>query len=149
MYFLKKLCIFWTSITKGKMKQCLNEQRSLNFDIGGSYRTFLIRISLFTISHGYLHQQGHKLSNCSVCLFQYEQEVTLLKQQLYEAQQRLQFAEEKLYKHEADSHEVMEDWQFRLEESEERMRRQQAEKDDQMKNIITRLVNGVPHSDLN
>lgn len=131
------------------MKHCLNEQRSLNFDIGGSYRTFLIRISLFSISHGYLHQQGHKLSNCSVCLFQYEQEVTLLKQQLYEAQQRLQSAEEKLYKHEADSHEVMEDWQFRLEESEERMRRQQAEKDDQMKNIITRLVNGVPHSDLN
>lgn len=134
---------------KWQNETLFKEQRSLNFDLGGSYRTFIIRISLFTISHGYLHQQGHKLSNCSVCLFQYEQEVTLLKQQLYEAQQRLQSAEEKLYKHEADSHEVMEDWQFRLEESEERMRRQQAEKDDQMKNIITRLVNGVPHSDLN
>lgn len=80
---------------------------------------------------------------------QYEQEVAVLKQQLHEAQQRLHFAEEKLNKHETDSHKVMEDWQVRLEESEERMRRQQAEKDDQMKHIITRLVNGVPHSDLN
>ncbi|XP_062571826.1 ras GTPase-activating protein nGAP-like isoform X9 [Saccostrea cucullata] len=72
---------------------------------------------------------------------EYEQEVALLKQQLYEAQQRLQYAEEKLYKHEADSEKVLEDWQCRLEESEERMRRQQAEKDDQMKHIITRLMN--------
>ncbi|XP_056010607.1 disabled homolog 2-interacting protein-like isoform X9 [Ostrea edulis] len=72
---------------------------------------------------------------------EYEQEVTVLKQQLFEAQQRLQFAEEKLNKHECDSQKVMEDWQYRLEESEERMRRQQAEKDDQMKHIITRLMN--------
>ncbi|XP_052719192.1 disabled homolog 2-interacting protein-like isoform X8 [Crassostrea angulata] len=99
------------------------------------------RLSPQNAVHMGIRSVQRKISEQEKTKQEYEQEVTLLKQQLYEAQQRLQFAEEKLYKHEADSHEVMEDWQFRLEESEERMRRQQAEKDDQMKNIITRLMN--------
>ncbi|XP_011435119.3 ras GTPase-activating protein nGAP isoform X18 [Magallana gigas] len=99
------------------------------------------RLSPQNAVHMGIRSVQRKISEQEKTKQEYEQEVTLLKQQLYEAQQRLQFAEEKLNKHEADSHEVMEDWQFRLEESEERMRRQQAEKDDQMKNIITRLMN--------
>ena len=78
--------------------------------------------------------------------FQYEHEVSILKQQLLEAQQRLQSAEKKLNEHESGTQILMEDWHNRLEESEERMRRQQAEKDDQMKHIIQRLVTVVPQT---
>ena len=91
------------------------------------------------------------------CRLQYELEVNLLKQQLQEAQARLRLAEERLADNPFStdalgSQEVGRRdstgggaggagdaaWQSRLEESEERMRRQQAEKDDQMKNIIQR-----------
>lgn len=71
-------------------------------------------------------------------LFQYETEVNVLKQQLEEAQQRLKMAEERLHDHEKETTMIASEWQCRLEESEERMRKQQAEKDDQMKNIIQR-----------
>ena len=64
--------------------------------------------------------------------------MTVLKQQLVEAQQRLHHAEEKLQEHEHGTNQLVSDWQVRLAESEERMRKQQAEKDDQMKNIIQR-----------
>ena len=72
--------------------------------------------------------------------FQYETEVTVLKQQLIEAQQQLNKAEVKLHQHEQGTNQLVSDWQLRLAESEERMRKQQAEKDDQMKNIIQRWV---------
>ncbi|KAJ8321310.1 hypothetical protein KUTeg_001168 [Tegillarca granosa] len=71
---------------------------------------------------------------------EYEQEVSILKQQLVEAQKNLAEAELRLKEHESGTHQVVEDWQCRLEESEERMRKQQAEKDGQMKHIIQRLM---------
>ncbi|XP_076436636.1 uncharacterized protein LOC143276119 isoform X3 [Babylonia areolata] len=71
---------------------------------------------------------------------EYENEVHVLRQQLMEAQVRLQSAEMRLMEHEVDTHQLMEDWQSRLAESEQRIRQQQAEKDGQMKSIIERLV---------
>ncbi|KAL8562892.1 hypothetical protein ACOMHN_004584 [Nucella lapillus] len=71
---------------------------------------------------------------------EYEGEVHVLRQQLMEAQVRLQSAEMRLMEHEVDTHSLMEDWQSRLAESEQRIRQQQAEKDGQMKSIIERLV---------
>lgn len=66
--------------------------------------------------------------------------MNVLKQQLIEAQQRLKLAEERLHDHESETQKIASEWQIRLEESEERMRKQQAEKDDQMKTIIQRCV---------
>ena len=66
--------------------------------------------------------------------------MAVLKQQLIEAQQRLNHTEVKLQEHEQGTSQLVSDWQVRLAESEERMRKQQAEKDDQMKNIIQRWV---------
>ncbi|XP_070176912.1 ras GTPase-activating protein nGAP-like isoform X3 [Littorina saxatilis] len=71
---------------------------------------------------------------------EYENEVHVLRQQLVEAQVRLQSAEMRLMDHEVETHQLMEDWQSRLAESEQRIRQQQAEKDGQMKSIIERLV---------
>ncbi|KAL8558159.1 hypothetical protein ACOMHN_035464 [Nucella lapillus] len=71
---------------------------------------------------------------------EYENEVHVLRQQLVEAQMRLQSAEMRLMDHEVDTHSLMEEWQSRLAESEQRIRQQQAEKDGQMKSIIERLV---------
>ena len=71
---------------------------------------------------------------------QYEQEVEVLRLQLQEAQQRLQQAEVKLRDHESGTQQLVDDWQVRLSESEERLRRQQVQKDDQMKQIIQRLA---------
>lgn len=73
-------------------------------------------------------------------LLQYEQEVEVLRLQLQEAQQRLQQAEVKLRDHESGTQQLVDDWQVRLSESEERLRRQQVQKDDQMKQIIQRLA---------
>lgn len=71
-------------------------------------------------------------------MLQYETEVNVLKQQLEEAQERLKMAEERLVDHETETYQLSYDWQTRLTESEERMKKQQAEKDDQMKTIIHR-----------
>lgn len=87
-----------------------------------------------------------------VVLFQYEQEVEVLKQQVADAQRRLQMAEKMLQEQESGTHQLVEDWQLRLEESEERMKKQQTDKDDQMKHIIKRFVctvHGTPHTMLN
>lgn len=62
----------------------------------------------------------------------------VLRQQLLEAQGRLQQAEMRLLDHEVDTHQLMDEWQSRLVESEEKLRRQQAEKDEQMMDIVTR-----------
>jgi Ras/Rap GTPase-activating protein SynGAP len=64
----------------------------------------------------------------------------VLRLQLQEAQQRLQQAEVKLRDHESGTQQLVDDWQVRLSESEERLRRQQVQKDDQMKQIIQRLA---------
>ncbi|RUS72774.1 hypothetical protein EGW08_019460, partial [Elysia chlorotica] len=69
----------------------------------------------------------------------YEQEVHVLRQQLLEAQGRLQSAEVKLLDHELETHRLMEEWRSRLAESQEQMRRQQQEKDGQMVNFMQRL----------
>ncbi|XP_064615899.1 ras GTPase-activating protein nGAP-like isoform X3 [Liolophura sinensis] len=71
---------------------------------------------------------------------EYEFEVVVLRQQLAEAQRRLQQAEARLADHEYGAEDILHEWRHKLEESEERMRRQQAEKDDHMKNIIHRLI---------
>lgn len=71
---------------------------------------------------------------------EYEQEVEVLRLQLQEAQQRLQQAEIKLREHETGTQQLVDDWQVRLSESEERLRKQQVQKDDQMKQIIQRLM---------
>ncbi|CAG5133799.1 unnamed protein product, partial [Candidula unifasciata] len=70
---------------------------------------------------------------------EYEQEVHVLRQQLLEAQERLQQTEIRLLDHEMETHKLMDEWQYRLVESEEKMKRQQAEKDEQMKAITIRL----------
>ncbi|XP_029649239.1 ras GTPase-activating protein nGAP isoform X5 [Octopus sinensis] len=69
---------------------------------------------------------------------EYEKEVSTLKKQLLEAQSRLHEAERMLFTQESGTQQMMQDWQQRLEESEERMRKQQAEKDDQIKTVIER-----------
>lgn len=56
-----------------------------------------------------------------------------------EAQDRLQQAEDRLKEHETGTAQLVDDWQYRLSESEERLRKQQVQKDDQMKQIIQRL----------
>lgn len=62
----------------------------------------------------------------------------MLRQQLLEAQERLHQAELRLLDHEMETHKLMDEWQYRLVESEEKMRRQQAEKDEQMKSVLSR-----------
>lgn len=61
-----------------------------------------------------------------------------LRHLMTDLQSKLQDAEEKLSKQESVTEKVVADWQARLEAGEERIRRQQDEKDQQMKNIITR-----------
>jgi len=69
---------------------------------------------------------------------EYEAEVLVLRQQLLEAQTRLSGTESKLAYQAEQTNEVMEEWKARLDESEERLRAQQHEKDEQIKNIIQR-----------
>lgn len=78
------------------------------------------------------------VTTVSIRLWQYEQEVHILRQQLLEAQERLQQTEIRLLDHEVDTQKLMDEWQYRLVESEEKMKRQQAEKDEQMKAITIR-----------
>lgn len=62
----------------------------------------------------------------------------MLRTQLAEAQARLSGTEGRLaYQAEQTNH-VMDEWKARLDESEERLRAQQHEKDEQIKNIIQR-----------
>lgn len=70
---------------------------------------------------------------------EYEAEVHVLRQQLLDAQERLQQADLKLLDHEENTHQLLGEWQNRLEESKLEMRRQQEEKDVQMKAIVGRL----------
>lgn len=67
-----------------------------------------------------------------------------LKQELMEVRSQLQEANcRSRFNPETGAQQMMQDWQQRLEESEERMRKQQAEKDDQMKTIIERYVSNA------
>ena len=70
--------------------------------------------------------------------FQYEQELTLLTQQLAETQAMLAETQTRLLSEEQARSMIHQDWQSKLEFSEEKMKQQQQEKDQQMKSIIQR-----------
>lgn len=75
---------------------------------------------------------------------EYEKEVLILRQELMEVRSQLHEANcRSRFNPETGAQQMMQDWQQRLEESEERMRKQQAEKDDQMKTIIERSESEV------
>lgn len=69
---------------------------------------------------------------------QYEQELNSLRQQLLDAEARLQEAEQHLKNQNGREEELRKEWQTKLEESEQQLKAQQAEKDQQMKSIIQR-----------
>ncbi|XP_046331942.1 ras GTPase-activating protein nGAP-like isoform X6 [Haliotis rufescens] len=71
---------------------------------------------------------------------EFESDVAVLRTQLQEAQVQLREAEGRLHDHEAGTRDLIHEWQHRLEMSEERMKKQQEEKDGQMQAIINRLV---------
>ena len=81
---------------------------------------------------------GWTLKDFYDVVFQYEQEIERLDQQLQDSQHELKRAMERIKSHENNTEVLVTDWERRLEETEERMRRQQQEKDEQMKNIIQR-----------
>ena len=62
----------------------------------------------------------------------------MLRSQLSEAQSRLNGTESRLAYQAEQTNQVMDEWKTRLDESEERLRAQQHEKDEQIKNIIQR-----------
>ncbi|XP_067661735.1 ras GTPase-activating protein nGAP-like isoform X2 [Haliotis asinina] len=71
---------------------------------------------------------------------EFESDVAVFRTQLQEAQVQLREAEGRLQDHEAGTRDLINEWQHRLEMSEERMKKQQEEKDGQMQAIINRLV---------
>lgn len=73
----------------------------------------------------------------SVCL-QYEQEIAKLKERLKVSSRRLEEYERRLLVQEQQMQKLLMEYKSRLEDSEERLRRQQEEKDSQMKSIISR-----------
>ncbi|XP_033727223.1 disabled homolog 2-interacting protein-like isoform X9 [Pecten maximus] len=98
------------------------------------------RLSPQTTVHMGIRSVQRKIHEQEKTKQEYEQEVEVLKQQVADAQRRLQNAEKMLQEQQSGTHLLVEDWQLRLEESEERMKKQQTDKDDQMKNIIQRLM---------
>ncbi|XP_050417640.1 ras GTPase-activating protein nGAP isoform X4 [Patella vulgata] len=107
-----------------------------NLSSSGSSR----RLSPLSSVHMGISSVQRKLQEQEKTKIEYEQQVHVLRQQLADAQIVLEQAEARLSEHEETTHQVAREWQQRLQESEERMRLQQAEKDDQMKSIIHRLV---------
>ena len=71
-------------------------------------------------------------------LRQYEQEITKLKERLRVSSRRLEEYERRLLVQEQQMQKLLLEYKARLEDSEERLRRQQEEKDSQMKSIISR-----------
>ncbi|XP_069121630.1 ras GTPase-activating protein nGAP-like isoform X4 [Argopecten irradians] len=98
------------------------------------------RLSPQTTVHMGIRSVQRKIHEQEKTKQEYEQEVEVLKQQVADAQRRLQNAEKMLQEQQSGTHLLVEDWQLRLEESEERMKKQQTDKDDQMKHIIQRLM---------
>ncbi|CAG5129548.1 unnamed protein product, partial [Candidula unifasciata] len=97
------------------------------------------RLSQQSTVHMGISSVQRKLQEQERAKQEYEQEVHVLRQQLLEAQERLHQAELRLLDHEMETHKLMDEWQYRLVESEEKMRRQQEEKDEQMKSVLSRL----------
>ncbi|XP_021361537.1 disabled homolog 2-interacting protein-like isoform X7 [Mizuhopecten yessoensis] len=98
------------------------------------------RLSPQTTVHMGIRSVQRKIHEQEKTKQEYEQEVEVLKQQVVDAQRRLQTAEKMLQEQQSGTNLLVEDWQLRLEESEERMKKQQNDKDDQMKHIIQRLM---------
>jgi len=92
-----------------------------------------------TAVHMGISSVQRKLQEQERTKIEYEAEVHVLRQQLLDAQERLQQADLKLLDHEENTHQLLGEWQNRLEESKLEMRRQQEEKDVQMKAIVGRL----------
>lgn len=76
------------------------------------------------------------LISCFCC--QYESEIVRLKECLRASGQRLHEYEHRLLAQEQHVQKLLQEYNERLEVSEERLRRQQEEKDGQMKSIICR-----------
>lgn len=68
----------------------------------------------------------------------YEQEISKLKERLRVSSRRLEEYERRLLVQEQQMQKLLLEYKARLEDSEERLRRQQEEKDSQMKSIISR-----------
>lgn len=76
---------------------------------------------------------------CNLTLLsQYEQELTVLRKQLEDTQNMLQETQTRLLQEEVQRKNVMHQWQSKLNESEERLLKQQQEKDRKMEEICTR-----------
>lgn len=71
---------------------------------------------------------------------QYQQEIAVLQEKLRASVQKLEEYESRLKGQDEQAQKVLMEYQARLEESEERLRRQQDDKDLQMKSIISRLA---------
>ncbi|XP_055350428.1 LOW QUALITY PROTEIN: disabled homolog 2-interacting protein-like [Paramacrobiotus metropolitanus] len=71
---------------------------------------------------------------------QYEMEIDQLRTQLRFLQLKLQDAERKLANQEQTTEKVISDWKAQVEAGEERIKKEQVEKDLQMKSIVVRLI---------
>jgi len=71
-------------------------------------------------------------------LSQYQQEIAVLQERLRASLQKLEEYEGRLKGQDQQAQKLLLEYQARLEESEERLRRQQDDKDLQMKGIISR-----------
>uniref|UniRef100_A0A3B3QAH6 RAS protein activator like 2 n=1 Tax=Paramormyrops kingsleyae TaxID=1676925 RepID=A0A3B3QAH6_9TELE len=76
----------------------------------------------------------------SKCIEKYELEISKLKERLRASSHRLGEYEHRLLTQEQQMQKLLLDYKVRLQDSEERLRRQQEEKDIQMKSIIFRLM---------
>lgn len=75
---------------------------------------------------------------------QYELEISRLKERLRASGRRLEEYERRLLAQEQQMQKLLLDYKHRLEDSEEKLRRQQEEKDSQMKSIICRYGQAPP-----
>lgn len=79
-------------------------------------------------------------------LLQYELEISRLKDRLRSSGRRLEEYERRLLAQEETMQKLLQDYKHRLEDSEEQLRRQQEEKDGQMKSIVCRYTQPpAPH----
>ena len=73
---------------------------------------------------------------------QYQQEILVLQERLRGTSQRLEDYETRLAVQDEQNQRMLQEYQARLEDTEERLRRTQDDKDLQMKSIISRWVRG-------